>query len=105
MSVDVQVCRTCSTRWFPHRLLCPSCGGSSLAPTHEEVGVVEESTTLAGGVVVATVRVGPDVRLVARLHGAAPPGSTVPVTHDPADERRPRAHVPHPDYREKTTHE
>jgi len=103
MSVHVQVCTSCSTRWFPDRLLCPECGGSAFDHVPEERGVVEESTTLTGGVVIATVRVGPDVRLVARLHGTAPPGSTVPVTRDGCDARRPLAHVPHPHYREKNT--
>lgn len=104
MSVHLQVCASCSTRWFPDRLLCPQCGGSAFDHVPEERGVVEESTTLSDGVVIATVRVSSDVRLVARLHGTAAPGSTVPVTHDPSDERQPLAHVPHPHYREKNSH-
>lgn len=105
MSVVVQACGSCAARWFPDRLLCPACGGSDLVPEAEEQGVVEETSTLPDGAVIATVRLAHDVRVIARLLGDGSTGATVWVTHDPHDARRPMAHVPTPSTDERTSHD
>lgn len=83
--VPVFVCGACGHSVFPTRLLCPRCGEAEWRRTELEEGVVEETTVLrrAPGasfpepVSIASVRLEPGVRVVARLEADVGPGARV----------------------------
>lgn len=88
--IPVSACTTCGARWFPQRLLCPTCGGADLRRAWETDGVVEETTslrrvpgrTLAEPVLLATVRLAGGPHVVARLATALAAETAVTVDVD-----------------------
>ena len=86
MSLTVQRCRHCGSAFFPHRLLCSSCGRGDFAMEQIERGTVESATRSTEGVTVLTVDCAPGLRVVARLLGPADgvgPGTELPLTSNP----------------------
>jgi uncharacterized protein len=83
--VAVFTCGACGHSVFPARLLCPRCGAAEWRRTELEEAVVEEATVLrrAPGalslepVSIASVRLEPGVRIVARLESGVGPGARV----------------------------
>jgi uncharacterized OB-fold protein len=82
--VRLGVCDICAATFFPARLLCASCGGRTFGESIVTSGLVEEVTTVrrrvgltADPVVLATVRLPGDVRIIVALAEAVPPGSRV----------------------------
>jgi uncharacterized protein len=80
--LPISVCSNCGHAVFPHRLLCPRCGGAEWRNEEVGSGDVEEVTILRrapGGpitvpVPLGTVRLESGVVVVARLEGALEPG-------------------------------
>lgn len=68
MSINIQECTTCLTRYFPQRLICRNCSDSKFRTVDVNKGQVEDRTILANGSALATVRIGDDIRVVAQLH-------------------------------------
>jgi uncharacterized OB-fold protein len=83
--VHVSVCRSCGRAVFPHRALCPACGGASWARERAGPGVVEEVTTVRHAVgaegprevSLASVRLEAGPVVVAGVEGRAAPGDRV----------------------------
>jgi uncharacterized protein len=83
--LPIWVCSACGHAVFPHRLLCPRCGGAEWRTEEVGSGVVEEVTTLRrapGGpiavpVPLGAVRLEGGVVVVARLEGGLEPGDSV----------------------------
>ncbi len=98
MSLYVQRCHGCGAAFFPHRLLCPTCGTADFTTDAIARGVVETATRTTDGVVVLTVDCEPGLRVVARLLGRADgvgPGIELPLTSRPGH-HGPAALVPDP---------
>lgn len=104
MTAIIQRCLDCDTRLFPPRLLCPSCGGNQLGPSTVDSGTVEQSTTLADGTIVATVRPDGGPILIARLIGSTDVGTHVALTNE-SDTGSGHAYVPNPVTTHKTSRE
>jgi uncharacterized OB-fold protein len=97
MTLEIQRCPECDAHWFPHRLLCPLCGGNRFEPVLVDRGRVESVSETSDGVVLATVRLIGDVPVIARLLGSAQPGDIdIPISTDPRA-TGPVAYVPQPD--------
>ena len=95
MSAMVQECRHCRSLLFPARLFCPVCGEDSFSTVAAENGIVEQTTTLSDGTVLATVSLNGGLRVIARLTGsAAEPGQSVPLANDPVAGSGANAYVP-----------
>lgn len=86
MSLTLRRCTDCGAAYFPARLVCRACGGDRFVPHAVEEAVVEETTELTTGVVVASARVD-GVLVVGALTSPVPAGTTVPVdaVHGRAD--------------------
>jgi hypothetical protein len=68
---------------FPARIFCPYCGGDSFSTATAEQAIVEQTTALADGTVLATLWIDRGPRVVARLVGAdASPGQSLVLTND-----------------------
>lgn len=93
MSINIQECTTCLTRYFPQRLMCRKCSDSKFRTVEVNTGQVEERTTLADGSALATVRIGDDVRVVAQLRPETGSGDAV-VLIDQGDLEPGQAYVP-----------
>jgi uncharacterized OB-fold protein len=85
--VSLSVCTECESTFFPHRLLCPRCGGGSWTALCVTEGTVEEVTTVhraigshGDPVVLATVRLKTGQRIIASLPEVAPRDSRVTLT-------------------------
>ena len=76
MTFSVWRCEGCGRRSFPPRELCPYCAGRAFVPEEAGRGVVTELTTHRG-VHVACVRIGAEVRVLARGQGALEVGCEV----------------------------
>lgn len=83
MSITVQRCTSCAALHFPARLICPECAKNVFEATEVKNAVVDETTTTADGTVLATVRAGNHLRVIARLIAPAPAGTEVGLTHSP----------------------
>lgn len=95
MSATVQQCAACSRTAFPFRLFCPACGQSEFIDVEIALGVVEESTALADGMVVATMACDGGTRLIARIVGGdAQSDDTIPLSNEPEGQRGVFAFVP-----------
>lgn len=95
MSVSIQQCTTCRHRWFPDRLICPSCGTTDFVRESAEHCRIEQITSLADGSTIATVRVADEVPLIVRLLGDASVHDIVALTTRP-DVDGPAAFLPIP---------
>ncbi|NKX54409.1 zinc ribbon domain-containing protein [Arthrobacter mobilis] len=102
MSAIIQACLGCETLLFPARLFCPRCGQEDFAPFSAEHGIVEQTTRLAGGTVLATLAIEGGPRVIARLTGGdAAPGQRLPLTNDPNAASGVHAYIPvHPNVNE-----
>lgn len=83
MSVMIQVCRQCGARWFPDRLVCPSCGATSFDREAVSACRIEQVTVLANGTSLATATIEPNIPVIVRLFGQIRVGDDVPLTDDP----------------------
>jgi len=70
MSINIQECITCLTRYFPARLLCRTCSDNNFRAVDVAKARVENQTRLADGSTLATLRVGNDLRVIARVDPA-----------------------------------
>lgn len=68
MSIDIQECAICLTRYFPERLMCRTCSSSNFRTVKIEQGRVEERTMLSNGCALATIRISGDLLIMARVH-------------------------------------
>lgn len=68
MSINIEECTICQTRYFPARLMCRVCSNSNFRTVEVSHGRVQETTRLSNGSTLATVQVGDDVRIIARVH-------------------------------------
>lgn len=83
--VTLMRCTGCGTAYFPHRLICPKCGGAAFVPTTVKEAVVEETTCVrrAGGqadwapTYLASVRTAEGQVLIVGLRGPVADGSRV----------------------------
>ncbi|NKX55583.1 zinc ribbon domain-containing protein [Arthrobacter mobilis] len=95
MSATVQQCTACSSVMFPFRLFCPYCGHWEFADHQVDDAVVEETTTLADGAVIATVVCGAGARLIARIVGGeVSQGDKVALSNEPDREPGVFAYIP-----------
>ncbi|MFE6645417.1 AMP-binding protein, partial [Nocardioides sp. NPDC057772] len=69
MSLVVQRCAGCGRDYFPHRILCPTCGTADFKDMPVERGRVMASTRTGDGSTLLTVECSPDLQVVARLLG------------------------------------
>ena len=84
-AIPLQVCARCGHAFFPHRLACGVCGSRDFDVEQADEGDVEETTLVrrAAGVVhevpvaLATVRIGSDTRIIARVPPGTVPGARV----------------------------
>ncbi len=67
MSINIQECITCLTRYFPARLLCRTCSDNNFRVVGAARALVENQTRLADGSALATIRVGNDLSVIARV--------------------------------------
>jgi len=98
MSLLVQRCVGCGTAYFPHRLLCPTCGDAELADMTVERGRVVADTHTNDGTTLLTVECAHNLQVVARLIGAPEdigPNQELPLTTSPSTPG-PAAYVPDP---------
>lgn len=98
MSAIIQACLSCETLLFPARLFCPCCGQENFAPVSAGHGIVEQTTRLAGGTVLATLTIEDGPKVIARVTGGdAEPGQRLPLTNDPNATSGVHAYIPvHP---------
>lgn len=80
MSINIQECITCLTRYFPARLLCSTCSASNFRAVDVEQARVEQRTELADGSALATLHIGDAVRVIARIDPATRPGDVVELS-------------------------
>ncbi|WP_328529181.1 ATP-dependent acyl-CoA ligase [Nocardioides sp. NBC_00368] len=69
MSLVVQRCASCGRDYFPHRILCPTCGTADFKDMPVERGRVMASTRTGDGSTLLTVECPSDLQVVARLLG------------------------------------
>lgn len=81
MSIQIQECITCFTRYFPARLMCRTCSDSNFRSVEVDQARVEQRTDLVDGTALATLRIDDAVRVIARVHPAVQPGDAVEL-HD-----------------------
>lgn len=95
MSATVQQCTSCKRLLFPERLFCPYCGGDSFSTAAAHHGTVEQTTSLADGSVLATLRIDQGPKVVARLIGTdAKPGQSLPLSNEPSAGPGAYAYIP-----------
>jgi uncharacterized protein len=82
--VQLWVCQSCHTGYFPRRLICHRCGAAWWRPETALDGTVEETTTVRRRVgadsdlaVLGTIRLDGGQRVVAALAQTLAPGSRV----------------------------
>ncbi|MFF2840794.1 zinc ribbon domain-containing protein [Paenarthrobacter sp. NPDC057981] len=99
MSVLIQQCRSCRTELFPARLFCPVCGNDGFSDVYQDQATIEETTMLASGGILATLRFDSGLRVIARLTGTETArGQRVALTNDPYGADSAAAFVPNPSY-------
>ena len=80
MSLTVFVCESCGRAVFPHRFLCPDCGGGEWREEPVETGSLEAAAEREVRVGAVRTPLGPLV--IARVETAAEPGSEVSLDQD-----------------------
>ncbi len=85
--VELWVCQSCHTGYFPRRLICHRCGAASWRAERVLHGTVEETTTVrrrvgvdAEPAVLGTIRLDGGQHVVASLGHTVAPGSRVELT-------------------------
>ena len=81
MSLRVFVCDSCGRAVFPHRLLCPDCGGAGWRREPVDAGVLEAIADRGDGRIGA-VRTPLGPLVIARVEGDLEPGAEVPLGED-----------------------
>jgi len=98
MSMNIQECITCLTRYFPARLICRACSDSNFRTVNVDQGQIEERSTLADGSALATIRIGDDLRVIARVHPETERDDAVELighgNTDPGQAYVPTRHLP-----------
>jgi uncharacterized OB-fold protein len=80
VSLSVFVCESCGRAVFPHRFLCPECGGREWRREPVESGTLEATAEREARVGVVRTPLGPLV--IARVEGDAQPGARVSLDQD-----------------------
>lgn len=83
MSIHIQECITCLTRYFPARLMCRTCSDSNFRSVEADQARVEQRTELADGSALATLHIGEAVRVIARVDPVTQPGDVVELRDHP----------------------
>jgi len=83
VSARIFVCESCGRAVFPHRLLCPECGGAAFRDEPVESGTLEDFAD-RGEVRIGVVRVAAGPLLIARIEGPPQRGATVALDEDGA---------------------
>lgn len=78
--MKVFVCTSCGRAVFPHRLLCPDCGGREWREETVEHGLLEASAEREVRVGAVRTPLGP--LAIARVEGDAQPGARVSLDQD-----------------------
>lgn len=80
MSLSVFVCESCGRAVFPHRLLCPDCGGREWREEPVGTGTLEAAAEREVRVGAVRTPLGP--LAIARLESDAAPGSEVSLDRE-----------------------
>lgn len=80
MSLGVFVCEGCGRAVFPHRLLCPDCGGREWRTEPVDAGALEAAAEREVRVGAVRTPLGPLV--IARVESDAEPGTDVSLDQD-----------------------
>jgi uncharacterized OB-fold protein len=80
MSLTVFVCESCGRAVFPHRFLCPDCGGREWREKDVEAGTLEAVAERDVRVGAVRTRLGP--LAIARVEGNAQPGTEVSLDQE-----------------------
>ena len=87
VGVELWVCQSCHTGYFPRRLICHRCGAASWRAERVRQGTVEETTTVrrrvgvdAEPAVLGTIRLDGGQRVVAALGHTLASGARVELT-------------------------
>lgn len=93
MSIQIQECITCLTRYFPARLMCRTCSDSNFRSVEVDQSRVGQRTELADGTALATLHIGDAIRVIARVYPTVQPGDAVEL-HDHENLEPGQAYVP-----------
>lgn len=80
MSLSIFVCKSCGRAVFPHRYLCPDCGGRDWREEPTESGTLEAAAEREVRVGAVRTALGP--LAIARIESGAEPGSEMSLDQD-----------------------
>ena len=80
MTLNVFVCKSCGRAVFPHRFLCPECGGREWREEQVDAGTLEAAAERETHVGAVRTPLGP--LAIARIESDAAPGSQVSLDQD-----------------------
>ncbi|WP_017198965.1 zinc ribbon domain-containing protein [Arthrobacter sp. M2012083] len=97
MSAAIQKCLSCGNLFFPARLFCPECGRENFSTELVEHADVAETTRLADGTLLATLRIPGGPSVVGRVTGGpASSGDRLPLANNLSTTRGVYAYLPDP---------